>query len=161
MLFQNKYKEDGKKSLSQSIYSQLPETSDTQFAKTVSQTQSEVRQDRERCYFFDTGDILVRMRSCWAVTDYYGLYGSRWSTGSPGREETVALCTLLYLRHWRPSTLERPPSYRVRYNHTRTHTHTHTHLSVVFRVSDLICYLLSQHKAWNTQGHKRESVRQF
>ena len=76
-LLQNKYKEDGKKNLSQSIYSQLPETSDTQFAKTVSQTQSEVRQDRERCYFFDTGDILVRMRSCWAVTDYYGLYGSR------------------------------------------------------------------------------------
>lgn len=41
-LFQNKYKEDGKRSLAQSFYSQLPETSDTQFAKSVSELQSEV-----------------------------------------------------------------------------------------------------------------------
>ena len=41
-LFQSKYKEDGKKSLSQSIYSQLPETPNTQFAKTASHLQSEV-----------------------------------------------------------------------------------------------------------------------
>lgn len=31
------------KSLAQSIYSQLPETAETQFAKTVSELQSEVR----------------------------------------------------------------------------------------------------------------------
>lgn len=43
-LFQNKYKEDGMRSLSQSFYSQLPETAETQFAKTVSELQSEVRE---------------------------------------------------------------------------------------------------------------------
>lgn len=43
-LFQNKYKEDGRRSLSQSFYSQLPETTETQFAKTVSELQSEVRE---------------------------------------------------------------------------------------------------------------------
>lgn len=40
---QVKYKEDGMKSLSQSVYSQLPETTETQFAKTVSELQSQVR----------------------------------------------------------------------------------------------------------------------
>lgn len=44
-LLQNKYKEDGMKSLSQSLYSQLPETTETQLAKTVSELQSEVRND--------------------------------------------------------------------------------------------------------------------
>lgn len=39
---QSKYKEDGIKSLSQSLYSQLPETAETQLAKTVSELQSEV-----------------------------------------------------------------------------------------------------------------------
>ncbi len=41
--FQNKYKEDGKRNLSQSFYSQLPETTETQFAKSVAELQSEVR----------------------------------------------------------------------------------------------------------------------
>lgn len=40
---QSKYKEDGIRSLSQSFYSQLPETAETQLAKTVSELQSEVR----------------------------------------------------------------------------------------------------------------------
>lgn len=39
--FQRKYKE-GKRSLCQSVYSQLPETSETQFVKRVSEVQSEV-----------------------------------------------------------------------------------------------------------------------
>ena len=47
-LFQNKYKEDSKKSLSQSIYSQLPETSDTQFARTISELQSEVTEEQDQ-----------------------------------------------------------------------------------------------------------------
>lgn len=41
--FQNKYKEEGKGSLCQSFYSQLPETSESQFVKGVSELQSEVR----------------------------------------------------------------------------------------------------------------------
>lgn len=41
---QNKYKESGKKSQRVSVYSQLPETNDIQFAKAVSEIQSEVRQ---------------------------------------------------------------------------------------------------------------------
>lgn len=40
---QSKYKEDGIRSLSQSFYSQLPETTETQLAKTVSELQSQVR----------------------------------------------------------------------------------------------------------------------
>lgn len=39
---QNKYKEDGMRSLSQNFYSQLPDTAETQLAKTVSELQSEV-----------------------------------------------------------------------------------------------------------------------
>lgn len=41
-VFQKKYKEDGRRSLSQSFYSQLPQTTETQFAKSVSELQSEV-----------------------------------------------------------------------------------------------------------------------
>lgn len=51
---QNKYK-DGLKSLSQSFYSQLPETPETQFAKTVSELQSEVRK-RSGCSYISEGD---------------------------------------------------------------------------------------------------------
>lgn len=40
---QTKYKEDGKRSQTASFYSQLPQTSETQFAKSVSEIQSEVR----------------------------------------------------------------------------------------------------------------------
>lgn len=40
---QNKYKESGKKSQNVSLYSQLTDTNDIQFAKTVSDIQSEVR----------------------------------------------------------------------------------------------------------------------
>lgn len=39
---QIKYKEEGLKSLPQSLYSQLPQTADTEFAKSVSELQSEV-----------------------------------------------------------------------------------------------------------------------
>lgn len=41
---QNKYKESGRKSQTVSVYSQLADTNDIQFAKTVSEIQSEVRQ---------------------------------------------------------------------------------------------------------------------
>lgn len=39
---QNKYKEEGKKEMSSSLYSQLPETIEMQLAKTVHEFQSEV-----------------------------------------------------------------------------------------------------------------------
>ena len=42
LLFQVKYKEKGKNNASSSIYSQLPETTETQFAKQMSELQSEV-----------------------------------------------------------------------------------------------------------------------
>lgn len=42
-LLQSKYKGDGIRSLSQSLYSQLPETTETQLARTVSELQSQVR----------------------------------------------------------------------------------------------------------------------
>lgn len=40
---QNKYKEDGQKSQSVSVYSQLQDTNDIQFARAVSELQSQVR----------------------------------------------------------------------------------------------------------------------
>ena len=39
---QNKYKEDGKRSVYNSVYSQLPETAEIQFVKAVSELQSQV-----------------------------------------------------------------------------------------------------------------------
>lgn len=39
---QTKYKEEGLRNLSHSLYSQLPHTTDTQFVKNVSELQSEV-----------------------------------------------------------------------------------------------------------------------
>lgn len=39
---QSKYKDSGRRSLSQSFYSQLPETAHTEFVKTVTELQSEV-----------------------------------------------------------------------------------------------------------------------
>lgn len=43
VIFQSKYREDGIRSLSQSFYSQLPDTAETQLARTASELQSEVR----------------------------------------------------------------------------------------------------------------------
>lgn len=43
VLWQIKYKENGIKSLPQSLYSQLPETAEMKFAKNVAELQSEVR----------------------------------------------------------------------------------------------------------------------
>lgn len=40
---QVKYKEEGKKEISKNLYSLLPETAETQFAKQMSEIQSEVR----------------------------------------------------------------------------------------------------------------------
>lgn len=51
-LLQAKYKESGKKSRSQSVYSQLPETTETQFAKTVSELQSEVTTKHANPHFY-------------------------------------------------------------------------------------------------------------
>lgn len=43
LVVQVRYKEDGRWSQAVSLYSQLPQTSDTEFAKAVSELQSEVR----------------------------------------------------------------------------------------------------------------------
>lgn len=42
-VLQNKYKEEGKKEMSSSLYSLLPETAEMQLAKAVQEFQSEVR----------------------------------------------------------------------------------------------------------------------
>lgn len=48
---QNKYKEEGKKEMSSSLYSQLPETSEMQLAKAVHEFQSEVLKHEFRSDF--------------------------------------------------------------------------------------------------------------
>lgn len=90
------------KSLSQSFYSQLPETAETQHAKTVSELQSEVRTaalcgatcstDRPL-----TGDLLSRP-------------GTRRRAG----RRRAAVCTTNFLKLWRRYMLKRLQSCRVR-----------------------------------------------
>jgi len=41
-VFQNKYREDSRRSISSCLYSQLPETPETQFVRTVTELQSDV-----------------------------------------------------------------------------------------------------------------------
>lgn len=53
VLSQSKYKEGSRKSLSQSFYSQLSETAETQFAKSVAGLQSEVSPASTRQYKSD------------------------------------------------------------------------------------------------------------
>lgn len=48
--YQLRYKEGGKKDLSSSLYSRLPETTEIQFAKEVAEMQSEVSSET-LCYF--------------------------------------------------------------------------------------------------------------
>ncbi len=48
-LRQVKYKEEGKKEISKNLYSLLPETAETQFAKQMSEIQSEVRTLNASC----------------------------------------------------------------------------------------------------------------
>lgn len=57
-LLQIKYQEEGKKRLSQSLYSQLPETSQTRFARDVSELQSDVR----TCFL--SSDTSTDLRLC-------------------------------------------------------------------------------------------------
>lgn len=71
-LLQVKYQEEGKRSLSQSLYSQLPETSQTRFARDVSELQSHVRTcflssgtstDLRLCTFDCAGGSVQQL--CW------------------------------------------------------------------------------------------------
>ncbi len=43
-MFQKEYREEGRRSLASSVYSQLPDTPETQFIRSVSDLQSEVRE---------------------------------------------------------------------------------------------------------------------
>lgn len=51
---QNKYKEDGKKSVSYSVYSQLPETAEIQFAKAMADLANEVCPKCDWYYYFNS-----------------------------------------------------------------------------------------------------------
>lgn len=53
-VLQNKYKEEGRKEMSSSLYSQLPETTEIQLAKIVHEFQSEVLE----CFSKHTADSV-------------------------------------------------------------------------------------------------------
>lgn len=103
---QNKYKESGKKSQSVSVYSQLPETNDTQFAKAVCQIQSEVR----------SGTLPNPVRYCGQTRKHNQTvsYFSRTNTKKRRRGTHPAVCTRSCRRLRRLCAPKRLRSCRVR-----------------------------------------------
>ena len=61
-LVQKKYKEEGKRKASISLYSQLPDTPEIQRALEVSQLQSEVRSQPQRRRPGNMAAVLTRLR---------------------------------------------------------------------------------------------------
>lgn len=59
LVVQVRYKEDGRRSQTVSVYSQLPQTSDTDFAKAVSELQSEVRLPLVYLYNITAASLLL------------------------------------------------------------------------------------------------------
>lgn len=62
---QNKYKEEGKKEMSTSLYSQLPETAEMQLAKTVQEFQSEVQQQEVYSDFYQASFCSSLHQNFW------------------------------------------------------------------------------------------------
>lgn len=85
-LLQNKYKENGIRSLSQSLYSQLPETAETQLAKTVSEVQSEVRNAESFSKFL----FLLPLQYHWPTMLTTGWIKTRPNQQLYSREESVS-----------------------------------------------------------------------
>lgn len=119
---QNKYKEEGLRSLSQSLYSQLPETAETQLAKSVAELQSEVRLVST---LFHISRLLFQ--SIVKLISPRCLPGNVLhspSTGRPARRRQRPACTTSSPTRWRRDTLKRPASCRVRYTLESAHSST-------------------------------------
>lgn len=58
-MMQLRYKEEGRRSQSMSVYSQLPETNDIQLARTMSEQQSEV--DHVQYFFFSSSVVFSKV----------------------------------------------------------------------------------------------------
>lgn len=62
-MVQLRYKEEGRRSQSMSVYSQLPETNDIQLARTVSEQQSEVDHVQYFQFFFFSSSVVFSLVS--------------------------------------------------------------------------------------------------
>lgn len=117
---QNKYKEDGLRSLSRSLYSQLPETSETQQAKTVAELRSEVR--------LRPTSVHISSLFLWSVIKLIAprcLPGNVLhspNTGRPAGGKQRPACTTSSPKRWRRYTLKRPAGCRVRCTSESAHS---------------------------------------
>lgn len=116
---QNKYKEEGLRSLSQSLYSQLPETAETQLAKTVAELQSEVRLASALIYI--SGLLFQFIIELISPPCLPGNVLHSPSTGRPAGRKQRPACTTSSPKRWRRYTLKRPASGRVRYTLESAH----------------------------------------
>lgn len=106
---QIKYKDEGLKSLPHSLYSQLPHTTDTQFAKSVSELQSEVG-GANVCIQLDPANPGGRRRN----TNVNVSCSFRGNTRKQGKRRPPARCTPHCRRPWTPDTPERRLSCKAR-----------------------------------------------
>lgn len=112
VIFQNKYKESGKKSRTSSLYSQLPQTNETQFNKTLSEIQSQV-----------ILHVLVKseLSFCLWLKVLIFCLCFRLNIKKPAGRTRRLLCTQNFLRLWTRHTSKKRHSCRVRYETTVTH----------------------------------------
>lgn len=101
------------RSLSQSFYSQLPETAETQHAKTVSELQSEVRSAALRNVISSLTELVSLGPQLQLTGDLLSRPGTRRRAG----RRRAAVCTTNSLKLWRHDMLKRLQSCRVRYSH--------------------------------------------
>lgn len=131
--FQNKYKESGKKSQTVSVYSQLPQTNEIQFAKAVSELQSEVREHR----VFNICLQVVYIRRLYF---FFSSLFVRANIKKQGRRKRPARCTRSCPRLWKLSTPKRRHSCRVRYSyHTQERKYKHMFLCSLNSGCCLVC----------------------
>lgn len=112
VIFQNKYKESGKKSRTSSLYSQLPQTNETQFNKTLSEIQSQVI-----LHVF----VQSELSFCLRLKVLIFCLCFRLNIKKPAGRTRRLLCTQNFLRLWTWHTSKKRHSCRVRYETTVTH----------------------------------------
>lgn len=151
--FQNKYKESGKKSQSVSVYSQLPQTNEMQFAKAVSEIQSEVREHRVFKICLKVKPQSQRLHSMPLFVIFLSLF-CRANIKKQGRRKRPALCTRSCPRLWRLSTPKRWHSCRVRYSH---HRQERKHKQMFLCSLNSACCLVSLQVKYKQDGKKEVS----
>lgn len=109
LLLQLKYTEGGKQKISTSLYSLLPETTETQLAKQMSEMQSEVNiHSKQNLTFIKVHFTRVCTRALQCELIFF-LWCCRPSTRKWARGRWSLLCTLYSLRPRTSSTPKKRP----------------------------------------------------